>query len=95
MHRMANSIIRPKEQYDGAMPSGNSVFAYCLIKLAYLTGQVFWQQQADLQLSFYYSRFEEQPYAYCFALIALMLSGFPTKEVVCVVNGDMVKKRLR
>ncbi|MDD3692569.1 MAG: thioredoxin domain-containing protein [Oscillospiraceae bacterium] len=87
-------IIRPKEQYDGAMPSGNSVFAYCLIKLAYLTGQVFWQQQADLQLSFYYSRFEEQPYAYCFALIALMLSGFPTKEVVCVVNGDMVKKTI-
>ncbi len=88
-------IIRPKEQYDGAMPSGNSVFAYCLIKLAYLTGEVFWQQQADLQLSFYYSRFEEQPFAHSFALIALMLSVFPTKEVVCAVNEDMFEKTVK
>lgn len=30
-------ILRPKESYDGEMPSGNSVMAYNLIRLAKLT----------------------------------------------------------
>ena len=83
-----NLIIRPKEQYDGAMPSGNSVFAYCLVKLAALTGEQSWQQAADRQLAFYKMPFTEQPGAYCFALMALMLSAYPTKEVVCVFQEE-------
>lgn len=30
-------VIRPKESYDGALPSGNSVMAYCLVRLSQLT----------------------------------------------------------
>ena len=30
-------ITRPKESYDGAIPSGNSVMAYCLVRLSQLT----------------------------------------------------------
>ncbi len=81
-------IFRPKEQYDGAMPSGNSVFAYCLVKLAALTGEQTWQQAADRQLSFYKRPFSEQPSAYSFALMALMLSVHPTKEAVCVLKDE-------
>lgn len=32
-------ITRPKESYDGALPSGNSVMAYCLVRLFQLTGE--------------------------------------------------------
>ena len=32
-------IIRPKETYDGAVPSGNSMMAYNLVWLHYLTGE--------------------------------------------------------
>lgn len=32
-------ITRPKESYDGALPSGNSVMAYCLVRLSQLTGE--------------------------------------------------------
>ena len=81
-------IFRPKEQYDGAMPSGNSVFAYCLVKLAALTGEQKWQQAADRQLAFYKKPFSEQPGAYSFALMALMLSLYPTKEAVCVFQEE-------
>ncbi len=31
-------ITRPKESYDGALPSGNSIMAYCLVRLSQLTG---------------------------------------------------------
>lgn len=30
-------ITRPKETYDGALPSGNSVMAYCLVRLSQIT----------------------------------------------------------
>jgi uncharacterized protein YyaL (SSP411 family) len=79
-------IYRPKEQYDGAMPSGNSVFAYCLVRLAALTGDGKWQSAADSQLSFYYSAFNTNPSSYCFALMALMLKVYPAEEIVCVVE---------
>lgn len=32
-------ITRPKETYDGALPSGNSVMAYCLVRLSQLTNE--------------------------------------------------------
>ena len=39
-------LTRPKETYDGAIPSGNSVAALVLQKLAALTGDVQWQAAA-------------------------------------------------
>jgi len=80
-------IYRPKEQYDGAMPSGNSVFAYCLARISALTGEQKWQSAADRQLEFYYHAFNSNPSSYCFALMALMLKTFPTQEAVCVVGN--------
>lgn len=81
-------LFRPKEQYDGAMPSGNSVFAYCLAKLASLTGEPRWQEAADQQMRFYQPQFSNQPNAFSFALMALMQSVYPTKEVVCVFPNE-------
>ncbi|MDD2418853.1 MAG: thioredoxin domain-containing protein, partial [Oscillospiraceae bacterium] len=80
-------IYRPKEQYDGAMPSGNSVFAYCLSRLSAFTGKPEWSAALEQQLTFYHTPFAEAPYAYSFALLALMQAVYPTKEVVCVVKS--------
>ena len=81
-------LYRPKEQYDGAIPSGNSVFAYCLAKLAALTGESSWRAAADEQMRFYRIPFSKQPNSFSFALMAFMLSVYPTKEVVCVFPDD-------
>ena len=35
--KKAQLIMRPKETFDGAMPSGNSMMAYDLVRLYYLT----------------------------------------------------------
>ena len=37
-------ITRMKERYDGAEPSGNSVAAMNLLRLARLTGDTSWQE---------------------------------------------------
>lgn len=91
-------ILRPKEQFDGAIPSGNSVAALCLVRLAALTGETLWQEAADRQLASYGVFFRRQPSAVTFALSALMQAVYPTKELICVVahekEKDVLVKRL-
>ncbi len=36
-NKSSHLVFRPKETYDGALPSGNSVMAYCLVRLSQLT----------------------------------------------------------
>ncbi len=40
-------LFRPKEVYDGAMPSGNSVMAFNMLRLAALTGKEFLAEKAQ------------------------------------------------
>ena len=45
-------IVRTKETYDGAMPSGNSAAARVLQHLAQLTGEAKWQEALEGQLKY-------------------------------------------
>lgn len=76
-------ISRPKEVYDGAIPSGNSVAAYVIGKLARLTGESCWQELWDRQISFIMSRIGDYPAGYSFALFAAMEAIYPSKEIIC------------
>ena len=76
-------IARPKETYDGAIPSGNSVAAMVLECLAKLTGELFWREAADRQLEFMAGQMQEHPAGYCFGLLAMALSLYPHKELLC------------
>lgn len=44
-------LLRPKEIYDGAMPSGNSITAYNLARLWKITGEQKWRQLAERQFA--------------------------------------------
>ncbi len=81
-------IFRPVETFDGALPSGNSVFAYCLVKLAALTGEAYWEDMAQKQLAFLAPRVEAQPRGGAFALMALMEAVYPSREVVCALKNE-------
>jgi hypothetical protein len=81
-------ILRPKELYDGAIPSGNSVCTYLLLKLAKLTGRADLQQLSYKQLEFTAFNIRENPTAYSFSMMALLLELYPTKELVCVIDND-------
>ena len=82
-------IVRPKETYDGAIPSGNSVAAMVLQTLASLTGESEWRAAADRQLRFLAGELEQYPSASCFAVLAMMGALYPHRELVCAVSDGI------
>jgi uncharacterized protein YyaL (SSP411 family) len=78
-------IYRPKETYDGAIPSGNSVAGYVLIKLGKLTGIEEYHQSGVKQLFFLSENAAPYPAGYCFAMMALMMELY--QESFLCENG--------
>ncbi len=81
-------ITRPKEVYDGAIPSGNSVTALVLCRLAALTGETKWQQAADRQLRFVCGAISDYPAGYCVSLLAMMTVLYPGQELICAAADE-------
>ncbi len=79
-------VSRPKELYDGATPSGNSVAAYNLIRLAKLTADQQLLEEADQQLKAFANTVAKAPTGYSFFLMAMQFAFGPTKEIV--ISGD-------
>ena len=82
-------IARPKDLYDGATPSGNSVMALNLIRLARLTMDQELEQRAQAQLKAFAGSVESQPTAHTFFLHAVDFALGPSREVV--IAGDLRK----
>ncbi len=81
-------IARPKEMYDGAMPSGNSAAAMALQKLAALTGDVRFQEAARRQMQYCAREICDYPAGSSFALLAMAGAVYPHRELVCAVDGE-------
>ena len=77
-------IARPKESYDGAMPSGNSAAAMVLGTLAKLTGEKEWREAADRQNRFLAGQAGEYPAGYSFGLLSMARDFYPGRELLCV-----------
>ena len=83
-------IVRPKETYDGAIPSGNSVAALVLGRLSKLTGQGEWQDAYEKQLRYLAADMQDYPVGHSVALLALSEALYPSRELVCVGAKDAV-----
>jgi len=79
-------IVRQKEAYDSAIPSGNSVMMMNLLRLARLTGQADLEQKADELGSFFARTVFQQPSGFTAMLMGLDFGLGPSFEVV--VAGD-------
>lgn len=77
-------ITRPKEIYDGATPSGNSVTALNLLRLARLTGNSSLEERAHQLFRAFSYELRRYPIGYSFALMALLFSLSKGQEVVLV-----------
>ena len=82
-------LSRPKETYDGALPSGNSAAAVVLQRLALLTAEKTWIEAAERQLGFCVGNISKYPPGYSFALLALFMVLYPHKELVCTTAGKV------
>lgn len=79
-------IVRAQEAYDGAIPSGNSVMALNLVRLARLTGNTDYEAQAHRVLRAFSGQVGSNLAAHTQLLMALDFLVGPSNEVV--VTGD-------
>ncbi|CAM2877984.1 thioredoxin domain-containing protein [Paenibacillus sediminis] len=80
-------FARSKEIYDGAMPSGNSVAAYNLHKLARLTNDERIMNIARQQLEAFAGAVSSYPTGHAMYLIALDYAFSPSSEIV--IAGEL------
>jgi uncharacterized protein len=79
-------IMRSKEVYDGALPSGNSVAALNFLRLSRMTGNIKLEQRAEQLISAFSKQVADQPMAHTQLLIALDFMIGPSQEIV--IAGD-------
>ncbi|MDF7800752.1 thioredoxin domain-containing protein [Pontiellaceae bacterium B1224] len=77
-------IVRPKELYDGAIPSGNSIQLYNLLRLARLTGRSDLEEQAVETGKAFSGMINRSPSNFSQALIGLQFAVGETVELVVV-----------
>ncbi|MGI6451084.1 MAG: thioredoxin domain-containing protein [Desulfitobacteriia bacterium] len=75
-------LLRPKEIYDGAMPSGNSLTAYNLARLWKLTGDSKWQELAEEQFAAFQAVLNDYPAGYTAFLQAIQFYLGESEELV-------------
>jgi uncharacterized protein YyaL (SSP411 family) len=81
-------ILRMKDDYDGAEPSGNSVATLALLKLAAITGREDFRKPAEATLRLFAHRLQDSPQAMPFMLHALDFSLADPSRVVIAGNPD-------
>lgn len=81
-------ILRPKETYDGAMPSGNSVMAYNLVRLFYLTSDEDIEKIMNRQLRFLSAEATRYPAGYAMFLTALSDYFEPPQKITAVLKNQ-------
>ncbi len=80
-------IVRPKETYDGAMPSGNSIMTYNLVRLSYYLDDKKYKEITERQIQFMLSESSHYPSGYAMFLTALLDHVEPPTNVTIVTKN--------
>jgi hypothetical protein len=81
-------IVRSMTGYDGAIPSGNSIAAYNLLKLTRLTGEIKFAELAEKIFKVFSNEINNSPSGYTSILSAFMFELSKPKEIVVVGPKD-------
>lgn len=86
-------FLNPKEVYDGAIPSGNSVMAYNFVRLYQLTENEKYRELAEKQLEFLSFQASDYSAGHCMFLVAKMLyENTPEHITVALKNPFDLEK---
>ncbi len=94
-HDNEQLILKPKETYDGAIPSGNSVMTYNLIKLSAIAGDSKLEEILQKQIAFMSSSAGMYLTGNSFYLLSLFMRVEPLRHVVCVLKDEKDRKNLK
>ncbi|MGN7329265.1 thioredoxin domain-containing protein [Bacillus pumilus] len=88
-------IVREKEVYDGAMPSGNSTALKHLLILSRLTGRQDWLDTLEQMFQAFYVDVSSYPSGHT-AFLQGLLAQYATKREIIILgkNGDPQKEQL-
>jgi hypothetical protein len=81
-------MIRAKDSYDGAIPSGNSVAALNLFRLGKITGNTKWSDLGYTTLKAFTDKAKQSPTGFSHMLTAFMFDFKNPKEVVLVGDSN-------
>ena len=81
-------IIRTKEFYDGAEPSGNSIAILNLLRLSQMTDNEKWREIADKSLAYFGERIKQFPHAMPQFLAAVDFSLSKPKQIIIAGSAD-------
>ena len=81
-------LVRTKEIYDGAIPSGNSVMFYNLIRIARITSASAYEDYADNLPDYFSESIQKAPSSSSFFLSAFEFIIGPSYEIIIVGNRN-------
>ncbi|MCW5976992.1 MAG: thioredoxin domain-containing protein [Bryobacteraceae bacterium] len=84
----ASLVLRMKEDYDGAEPSGNSVMTLALLRLAAITGRNDFREAADRALAAAAPRLRSAPVAAPQMLVAYAFARSKPRQIVLAGEYD-------
>ncbi len=79
-------FINPKETYDGAIPSGNSVMTYNLVRLYQITEKDAYKEFLEKQITFMSATTREYPSGNSMFLIAMLLHEDPIPHMTIALK---------
>ena len=85
--------VRPKEIYDGAIPSANSVALQNLLRLSRLTGDPEWENLGHQLIKAFADTIKRQPTAFTYLLLGIDFALHTGQEVV--ITGEPEGKDTR
>jgi uncharacterized protein YyaL (SSP411 family) len=85
-----NVVARRKEIYDGALPSGNSVALFNLLRLAFLSDNMHYDELAEQFSKTFSAEVRESPIAHTFLLLGVDFAVGPAYNVTIV--GDVIEQ---
>ncbi len=88
-------FMNPKEVYDGAIPSGNAVMAYNLVRLYQLTEKEKYRELAEKQIAFLSAQAGDYPAGHCMFLVAKMLHENPPEHITIALKNDSDLEKIK
>ena len=88
-------FMNPKEVYDGAIPSGNSVMAYNFARLYQLTDDEKYRGLAEKQIAFLSEQAADYPAGHSLFLFAKLMYENPPEHVTIVQDGKTDLSEIR
>ncbi len=84
----AELFMNPKETYDGAIPSGNSVMAYNFVRLYQLTEEERYRGLAEKQIAFLSAQATDYPAGHSLFMLAKLLYENSPEHIIIVLKEE-------